>query len=270
MATPIGTARDITLRALDTLASADMLVAEDTRVLRKLMEIHRIRREGRPMLAYHDHNGAAQRPKLLAALSAGKSIAYASDAGTPLVADPGFQLARGALDAGYAVHAVPGASAPLAALSVAGLPTDRFLFAGFAPTAGGARARWVREVGNVDATLVVFEAGRRVSALLGAFQEAGQGARPAAICRELTKKFEEVTRGSVEDLVQQSSVQPPKGEVVIVLGPPPALEVGEDDVCRALQAALRDKPLKVAAAEVAEATGWRKRDVYQLGVKLRE
>ncbi len=269
VATPIGTARDITLRALDTLASADVLVAEDTRVLRRLMEIHGIPRGERPVLAYHDHNGAAQRPRLLAMIAEGKSVAYASDAGTPLVADPGFQLARAMIEAGHVVRTVPGASAALAALGVAGLPTDRFLFAGFPPSASGARARWVAEVAPVSATLVLFEAGRRVSDVLTAFEDAGQGERPAAVCRELTKKFEEVMRGTVAALAAQTADQPPKGEVVLVLGPPAAAEATRESVMQALQAALGSMTLKEAAAQVARETGWRKRNVYQLGLELK-
>ena len=154
VATPIGAARDITLRALDLLATADVLAAEDTRTLRHLMEIHRVRLGDRPLIAYHDHNGAAQRPRLMALLAAGKSIAYASEAGTPLIADPGFQLGRATLEAGFRVFAAPGPSAVLAALTVSGLPTDRFLFAGFVPPAGGARQRFLSDLADTRATLV--------------------------------------------------------------------------------------------------------------------
>ena len=177
VATPIGAARDVTLRALDILAAADVLAAEDTRTLRRLMEIHGVALSGRPLVSYHDHNGAARRPQLLAALAAGQSVAYCSDAGTPLVADPGYRLVRGAADAGHPVHAVPGPSAVLAALSVAGLPTDRFLFAGFPPAQAGARRRWIDEIGAVPATVVLYESGRRVAGLLTDLVGAGQGAR---------------------------------------------------------------------------------------------
>ncbi|MEM9901052.1 MAG: 16S rRNA (cytidine(1402)-2'-O)-methyltransferase [Pseudomonadota bacterium] len=268
VATPIGRARDITLRALDTLASADVLVAEDTRVLRRLMEIHGISRGGRPLFSYHDHNGAAQRPRLLGLLADGKSLAYACDAGTPLVADPGFQLARAALDAGHDVHAVPGPSAALAALSVAGMPTDRFFFAGFPPSAAGARRTWLQEVAAVDATLVVFEAGRRVAALLNEVADLGHAARRVALCRELTKRFEEIQRGRVCDIAQDTQDAAPKGEVVVVFEPPQRTEMSQADVVHALERALQSKPLKDAAAQVAAESGWRKRNIYQLGLEL--
>ena len=156
VATPIGSARDITLRALDVLRAAEVLAAEDTRTLRHLMDIHDIRLGDRRVLAYHDHNGAAMRPRLLQDLAAGKSVAYASEAGTPMVADPGYQLARAARDAGYMVTTAPGASAVIAALTVAALPTDRFLFAGFPPTGRGARQEWRAELGAVPATVVIY------------------------------------------------------------------------------------------------------------------
>jgi 16S rRNA (cytidine1402-2'-O)-methyltransferase len=269
VATPIGTARDITLRALDVLASADVLVAEDTRTLRRLMELHGVPRGGRPMLSYHDHNGPAQRPRLMALLAEGRSLAYCSDAGTPLVADPGFRLAAEAREAGHAVHAVPGPSALLAALTVAGLPTDRFLFAGFPPAQAGARRTWLAEVLPVPATLVLFESGRRVARLLSEIAQAGQGAREAALCRELTKRFEEVRRSPVAALAQALGEDGIKGEIVLVLGPPPVAEADEAEIAEALAEALERMPLKQAAAEVAQRFGLRKRDVYQLGLDLR-
>jgi 16S rRNA (cytidine1402-2'-O)-methyltransferase len=195
VATPIGAARDITLRALDILGTAEVLAAEDTRSLQRLMEIHGIRRAGRELLAYHDHNAAAQRPRLLAAVAAGRSVALVSDAGTPLVADPGFKLVAEAVAQGLPVWAAPGASALLAALAVAGLPTDRFLFAGFPPPKAGLRARMMGELAAVPATLVFYESPRRLAASLAAMAEALGPDRPAAVCRELTKRFEEVRRG---------------------------------------------------------------------------
>jgi 16S rRNA (cytidine1402-2'-O)-methyltransferase len=166
VSTPIGAARDITLRALDVLAGADVLAAEDTRTLRHLMEIHGVPLGDRPLWPYHDHNGDAMRPRLLRALEEGKSVAYASEAGTPLVAGPGYQLARAAIAAGGPVLAAPGASAVLAALTVSGLPSDRFLFAGFPPTGAGDRARFLAEVGSVQATLILYESPKRVNRLL--------------------------------------------------------------------------------------------------------
>lgn len=270
VATPIGTARDITLRALDVLASADVLAAEDTRVLRRLMELHGIPRGDRPVLSYHDHNGPAQRPRLLGLLAEGRSVAYASDAGTPLVADPGYRLVQAAIEAGHAVHAVPGPSSALAALSVAGLPTDRFLFAGFPPAQAGARARWLEEILPIPASVVIFESGKRVDALLGALAAAGQGARGVALCRELTKRHEEVRRGTVADLAATAGAAETRGEMVLVLGPPVTRVPGEADVVEALDAALKDRPLKEAAADVAAKLGVRKRDVYQLGLGLKK
>jgi 16S rRNA (cytidine1402-2'-O)-methyltransferase len=270
VATPIGAARDITLRALDVLASAEVLVAEDTRVLRRLMELHGIPRGERPVLSYHDHNGPAQRPRLLGLLGEGRSLAYASDAGTPLVADPGFRLAQAAIAAGHAVHAVPGPSSALAALSVAGLPTDRFLFAGFPPAQAGARARWLAEILPIPASLVIFESGRRAGALLEALEAAGAGARGAALCRELTKRHEEIRRGTIAELAATAETSETRGEMVLVLGPPVARAPAEADVAAALEVALQDRPLKQAAAEVAARLGVRKRDVYQMGLEMRK
>jgi 16S rRNA (cytidine1402-2'-O)-methyltransferase len=270
VATPIGAARDVTLRALDVLAAADDLVAEDTRTLRRLMEIHGIPLRGRRVTSYHDHNGTARRPRLLAALAEGRSVAYCSDAGTPLVADPGFRLAREAAEAGHAVHAVPGASALLAALSVAGLPTDRFLFAGFPPPQAGPRGRWIAEIASVPATLVIYETGRRIGALAAELAAAGHGARDAALCRELTKLHEEVRRAPLADLAETlAGAEPPRGELVLVVGPPVQAAPSEAEVEAELRAALAEMPLKRAAARVAERTGMGKRDVYQLGLRIK-
>jgi len=194
VSTPIGAARDITLRALDVLAEADVLAAEDTRTLRHLMGIHGIPLGLREIVAYHDHNAPKARPRLLAALAEGKSVAYASEAGTPLVADPGYDLARAAGRAGYPVRPVPGASAMLAALTVAGLPTDRFLFAGFAPASGAARRTWLRDLSAVAATLVIYEAPHRIREMLADLSDIFGPDRQAALCRELTKRFEDVQR----------------------------------------------------------------------------
>lgn len=266
VATPIGTARDITLRALDTLASADMLAAEDTRTLRKLMEIHGIHLGDRQILAYHDHNGPAMRPRLLGALAEGKSIAYASEAGTPLVADPGFVLAREAASRGLPVFAAPGPSAVLAALSVAGLPSDRFLFAGFLPTGTSARRRILEELAPVPATLIFFESPKRCSETVKEMATTLGEERQAAICRELTKKFEEVRRGSLAEL-SEGLDGPLKGEVVLVVdrnrraaGP------GERDV--ALRRALATMRVKDAARQVADDLGLPRREVYQAALKL--
>ncbi|SHJ21927.1 16S rRNA (cytidine1402-2'-O)-methyltransferase [Palleronia salina] len=266
VATPIGTARDITLRALDTLRAADMLLAEDTRTLRKLMEIHGIPLAGRPLWSYHDHNGARVRPKVLEALAEGRSVAFASDAGTPMVADPGFDLARAATEAGHKVTAVPGPSAPLVALSLAGLPTDRFLFAGFLPPAQGARDTALRDLAGVPATLVFFETAKRSLPMLN-HCVAILGDRDAAICRELTKKFEEVRRGRLSDLIAGCEDDPLRGEVVVVIDR--ARDTADaEDVEDAMRRALETMRVKEAANTVAEAFALKKRDAYQLALRL--
>lgn len=263
VATPIGSARDITLRALDILAGADLLAAEDTRRTRHLLDIHGLRREGRSLLPYHDHNGAQQRPRLLAALAEGRSVALVSDAGTPLVADPGYRLAVEAIAAGHPVHAAPGASALLAALSVAGLPTDRFLFAGFPPPRHAARLRALGELAAVPATLVFYESPRRLAGALADMAEALGPARAAAVCRELTKRFEETRRGTLGELAEAYAAEDePKGEIVVVVGPPVAGEVGEAALDEALDEALARLSVKDAAAEVARALGLPRRAVY--------
>lgn len=266
VATPIGSARDITLRALDILRDADVLAAEDTRILRKLMEIHGISVAGRPLVPYHDHNGAAQRPKLSAHLAEGRSVAFASDAGTPLIADPGYALAREMAAAGHMVTTAPGPSAALAALSLSGLPTDRFLFAGFLPPTDAARAAALAELAQVPATLVVFEAPSRVLRTLRGLLEA-LGDREAALCRELTKRFEEVRRGPLSDLVAGCEAEPPRGEIVLVIDRDRAT-ADSDTVEAALARALTEMSMKDAAQMVAEAYGLKRRDVYQMALEM--
>lgn len=267
VATPIGAARDITLRALDVLNGADMLAAEDTRVLRHLMDIHGIPLRGRRILAYHDHNADRQRPALLAALGQGLSVAYASDAGTPLIADPGFRLGRDAAEAGARVHAVPGPSAALAALSVSGLPSDRFLFAGFPPSAKGARDKWLREWAMADATVILFESPRRVKETIRNLCEIDPN-RVIVICRELTKKFEETIRGTAAELAESLPDGGLKGEIVLVLDRPTPVRAGDDDIRAALRARLADMSVKDAARDVAEELGLPRRDVYQIALGL--
>ncbi|HMO08667.1 MAG TPA: 16S rRNA (cytidine(1402)-2'-O)-methyltransferase [Paracoccaceae bacterium] len=269
VSTPIGNARDITLRALDTLASADVLAAEDTRTLRHLMDIHGVPLRGRRVLAYHDHNGAAVRPRLLAALEAGASVAYASEAGTPLVADPGFQLARAAATAGHRVVPVPGASAVLAALVAAGLPTDRFLFAGFLPAGDGARTAVLAELAAVPATLVIFESPRRVKRTLGELSEVFGEGRMAALCRELTKRFEEVIRGPLGQLRDDPALRDLRGEVVMVIDRAPDRIAGDGDVDAALRDALaKGATLRDAVEGVTAATGRTRRSVYARALAL--
>jgi len=270
VATPIGNARDITLRALDILAAADVLAAEDTRSARRLMEIHGIALGDRPLLAYHDHNGPAVRPRLLAALAEGRSVAYVSDAGTPMVADPGFVLAREAIAAGLPVEAIPGASAVLAALTVSGLPTDRFLFAGFAPPQSGARRGFLEELREIPATLVLYETPRRMKAFLNDAADILGPERQAAVCRELTKRFEDVRRMTLGELAGAAEGFVVKGECVVVVdraAPGSAMEPAEVEA--RLSAALETASFKDAVREVAGATGLPRREVYQLGLALR-
>lgn len=266
VATPIGSARDITLRALDILREADVLAAEDTRVLRRLLEIHGVPLAGRPVMSYHDHNGERMRPRLLTVLAEGKSVAYASDAGTPLIADPGYALAKSVSEAGHLVTTAPGPSAALAALSLSGLPTDRFLFAGFLPSSGGARSTALAELGRVPATLVFFETAQRC-ALSIREMIARLGDRDGALCRELTKRFEEVRRGKLSDLLNGVISDPPRGEIVLVVDRDRS-EVGEAGIEVALREALETMSVKDAAKVVSEAVGAPRRDVYQMALRL--
>jgi 16S rRNA (cytidine1402-2'-O)-methyltransferase len=268
VATPIGAARDITLRALDVLASAEVLAAEDTRTLRHLMEIHGVPLGGRPLLPYHDHNGPQMRPRLLAALAEGRSVAYASEAGTPLVADPGFALARAAIAAGHAPVAVPGASAVLAALAVAGLPTDRFLFAGFPPPARAARRRALTELGAVPATLVFYESPRRVGDLLADMVQCWGETRQAVICRELTKRHEEVLRGSLGELSARLVGGAPRGEVVVLVDRAAPAAAAPAELEAALAEALAAMSVREAAETVSKALGMPRREVYQAALRL--
>ena len=267
VATPIGAARDITLRALDVLNCADVLAAEDTRVMRHLMDIHAIPLRGRRIAAYHDHNGDRARPALLAALAQGCSVAYASDAGTPLVADPGYRLARDAALAGHRVHAVPGASAALAALSLSGLPSDRFLFAGFPPSTAAARLTWLRDLARIEATAILFESPRRVKQTLRDLCQIDP-ARQTVVARELTKKFEEVIRGSAAELADDPRMQTLKGEVVMILDRPAPQAVGAEALEEMLRRAMAQSSMKDAARDVAEALGLPRRDVYQRALML--
>ena len=268
VATPIGAARDITLKALDILAGADVLAAEDTRTLRHLMEIHGVALNGRQVLAYHDHNGDQMRPRLIEALKQGKSVAYASEAGTPLVADPGYQLARAAIDAGLTVLAAPGPSALLCALSVSGLPTDRFFFAGFLPPKSAARKAALRDLAPVQGSIIFYESPRRIEACLRDMLDTLGQNRQAALCRELTKRFEEVTRGTLADLHESVAGRDIKGEIVLVVDRAVPVIADAGTVEQALRQALKTQSSKDAAAQVAEAFGLPRRDVYQLALSL--
>ena len=268
IATPIGAARDITLRALDILRSADLLVAEDTRSLRHLMEIHGVPLEGRRVLAYHDHNGAQMRPRVMAALHEGKSVAYASEAGTPLVADPGFQLGRAALAEDLPVFSAPGPSAVLAALTVSGLPSDRFLFAGFAPNASMARQKWLAGLRDIPATLIFYESPKRIQGMLRDCVKILGESREAALCRELTKKFEETRRGTLGALADGLEGASVKGEIVLLVDRAQGPAAGPEELEAMLRQALAQQSLKDAVSEVSNALGLPRRDVYQAALAL--
>ncbi|MFQ5957947.1 MAG: 16S rRNA (cytidine(1402)-2'-O)-methyltransferase [Alphaproteobacteria bacterium] len=265
VATPIGNAADITLHALEVLAAADVVACEDTRVTGKLLAIHGVRASLTP---YHEHNARHARPQLIARIARGEAVALAADAGTPLISDPGYKLVAEAVARGLAVTTVPGASAPLAALTVSGLPTDRFLFAGFLPPRKAARQKALAEIAAVRATLVVFESPRRLAAALADMADV-LGARPAAVARELTKRFEEVRRGSLADLARHyGDAGAPKGEIVVVVGPPEAAETDAEDVDARLRAALATQSVRDAATAVAAATGLSRRKLYARALAL--
>jgi 16S rRNA (cytidine1402-2'-O)-methyltransferase len=265
VATPIGNLRDTTLRALEVLAAADVIACEDTRVTRKLIDHYGITT---PLTPYHDHNAAQARPKLIARLAAGDAVALVSDAGTPLVSDPGFKLVRAVHEAGHAVTTVPGASAALAALTIAGLPTDRFYFEGFLPAKGGQRQARIAELARIPATLLLFETGPRLAAALADLAQ-GLGPREAAVCRELTKLHEEVRRGDLAALAARyRAADEPRGEIVLVIAPPAAETTDAVDLDALLRNALARVSVKEAVAEVAAVTGHPRREVYQRALEL--
>lgn len=266
VSTPIGTARDITLRALDTLASADILVAEDTRSLKKLLAIHGVPLGNRPVWSYHDHSGAGSRDSIAAEILAGRSVAYASEAGTPMVSDPGFDLARAVTGQGGLVTSAPGPSAAIAALTLAGQPTDRFVFLGFLSPKSAARQKAIAEFATTPATLVFYESPRRVQGLLADLVTCLGPDREAALCRELTKRFEEVLRAPLGELAEQLADRTLKGECVVVVGPPVATVVSEDGLAHALDAALETLSVKDAAASVAQKFGVPRKQVYQMAL----
>jgi 16S rRNA (cytidine1402-2'-O)-methyltransferase len=266
VATPIGNLDDVTLRALHVLDAADVVACEDTRITAKLLAHYGIRARTTP---YYDNNADAARPRLLARLGRGERVALVSDAGTPLISDPGFKLVRAAVAAGHLVCPVPGASAPLAALISSGLPSNRFLFAGFLPPRAAARRATLREFAAVPATLVFLESPRRLAASL-ADMEVVLGSRDAAVARELTKVFEEVQRAPLADLAAAyADLGPPKGEVVIVVGPPLAADVPQADVDAALARALAGARLREAVDRVSAETGRPRREVYARALALR-
>ncbi|MDJ1159506.1 16S rRNA (cytidine(1402)-2'-O)-methyltransferase [Chelatococcus sp. SYSU_G07232] len=268
VATPIGNLKDISFRALGTLAAADAVLAEDTRVTKTLLAHYGITT---PLVPYHEHNAATMRPKVIARLRQGEALALVSDAGTPLVSDPGFKLVEEALAAGVTVSTVPGPSAVLTALVVSGLPTDRFFFEGFLPPKSAARRARFAALAGVPGTLVFFESPRRLPEML-ADAAAVLGPRPAAVARELTKAFESVRRDTLLRLAESFAAEgPPKGEIVVLIGPPAEGETrpaSAADLDERLRAAMAKHSLKDAAALVAAETGLPKREVYARALAL--
>ncbi len=265
VATPIGNLGDITLRALEILASVDVIACEDTRVSRKLTAHYGI---ATPLTLYHEHNAEKARPQLLGRLAEGKAIALIADAGTPLISDPGYKLVRAAQAAGIAVTAVPGASAVLAALTVAGLPTDRFFFEGFLPAKQSARQKRIASLAAIPATLVLYESGQRLAAALSDLA-AGLGARETTVCRELTKLHEEVRRGSLDTLAQDyAGGAERRGEIVIVVAPPAAPKAADHEIEAMLRDALARLSLKDAVEEVASTSRRPRRAIYQRALTL--
>lgn len=265
VATPIGNLSDLSPRASEVLAKADLIAVEDSRVTAKLLHHIGVKR---PMTPYHDHNAERVRPQLLERMRQG-AVALVSDAGTPLISDPGYKLVRDARAAGIPVTTIPGPCAVVAALTLAGLPTDRFLFLGFLPPKGGAKAAAIAEVAAVRATLVLYESGPRLAATLTALQ-AGLGDREAGVAREISKKFEETVTGTLSELAERYAEAPPKGEIVVVVAPPGEAEAaGEEEVDEALREAMGRLSASRAAAEVAERLGVPRRQAYERALKLK-
>jgi 16S rRNA (cytidine1402-2'-O)-methyltransferase len=266
VSTPIGNLGDITLRALETLAGVDIIACEDTRITRRLTERYGISAQLKP---YHEHNAALARPKILQRLAQGASIALVSDAGTPLISDPGFKLVREVCAAGHRVIALPGPSSVLAALAVAALPTDRFFFEGFLPSKQTARRTRLAELARIDATLVMFESGNRVQDTLHDLADI-MGARDAAICRELTKLHEEVRRAPVSELARSADALETRGEFVLVIGPPAASAqiMAQHDLDELLRSALKRDSVKDAVAHAVEVSGRPRREIYARALEL--
>lgn len=266
VATPIGNARDISLRALDILKGCDVIAAEDTRVTAKLLAIHGI---SKPMVAYNDHNAPEMRPKLIGRMAHGEAVALVSDAGTPLVSDPGYKLVRETIMVSLPVVAIPGASAPLVGLTLSGLPSDRFLFAGFLSSKAGERNTALEELKSVRATLIFFESAQRLDESLAAMAQV-LGDRPCAVTRELTKLHEEVRRGSLSELAAHyQKAGAPKGEVTLLVGPPGEAVIDNAKLDAALTAALEFMPVKAAANMIAELTDGSRKQIYARALELK-
>jgi 16S rRNA (cytidine1402-2'-O)-methyltransferase len=265
---PIGSARDITLRALDVLASAEVLAAEDTRSLRRLLDIHGVPLAGRRITALHDHSGAGAQERLIAALREGRSVAYASEAGMPMIADPGFELARAVAAEGLPLTCAPGPSAVLTALALGALPTDAFFFAGFLPNAPAARLAGLEKLRDVPGTLAFYESPRRLGAMLRDAAEVLGSERQAAVCRELTKRFEEVRRDTLDALAQSYAEETPKGEVVVLIDRNRLPTVNHSDLTSDLESALETMSMRDAVDLVTRTHGAPRRKVYQAALKL--
>jgi len=267
VATPIGNLRDITLRALDILSSADLVLAEDTRRARILLSAYGIKAS---LSAYHDHNVASRLPGVIKNISAGKSVALISDAGTPLVNDPGFKLARACIDENLPVFAAPGASAVLAGLVSSGLPPDKFMFAGFLPPKSAARQTALKQAQDIPASLIYFETAKRIDACLADIHTIF-GDRQIAIARELTKKYEEVLRGTASELLAQVTETPLRGEIVLIIAPPDGPKQWDETKIRtALHPLIKTEGVKRAAATVAAQSGHKKRDIYAIALTLKK
>ena len=269
VSTPIGSARDITLRALDILANADVLAAEDTRTLKKLLEIHGIHLKNRSLISYHDHNGSKARPKLLAYLKNGKSVAYASEAGTPLIADPGFSLLNEVLSMENDVTSAPGPCALIAALTVAGLPTDRFYFEGFLPNNKSQRELKFCGLKSYLGTLIFYESGKRLNDTLVIAKEVFGEDRQGVVCRELTKKFEEIKRGSLKELSEIYFDKNIKGEVVLLVAGAGNTDSDWSEIEQHLRGSLKSMSVKDSAEAVAIAFNVPRRDIYQLALQIK-
>lgn len=267
IATPIGNLRDITLRALEVLAEVDVVACEDTRMTGKLLEMHGVKAS--KLIVYNDHNADASRKGILDMLAQGKRIALVSDAGTPLISDPGYKLVRDAQDLGMNVTSLPGANALLTALQLSGQPTDKFSFLGFLPAKEKARQDVLKEWRAVPGTLVAYETGPRLIDSLRDMALVLGGDRPAAVTRELTKMYEEVRRDTLDNLVRHyEEAGEPKGEIVVVIGPGEKTEITEDAIKERLSALLRDLSVRDAAAQVADEMGIPKKQAYEFAIML--
>jgi len=267
LATPIGNARDISLRALDVLKGCDVIAAEDTRVTSKLLAIHGV---SKPLIAYNDHNAPEMRPRILGRLAKGEAVVLVSDAGTPLVSDPGYKLVRAVVEAGANVVAIPGPSAVLAGLTLSGLPSDRFLFAGFLPSRQGERKAALEDLKAVRATLIFFESAQRLSESLAAMALV-LGDRACAMTRELTKMHEEVRRGTLSELAAHyEKAGAPRGEVTLLVGPPGEIVTDNAKIDAALTAALAFMPVKAAANMIADLTDGSRKQIYARALELKD